>query len=220
MPEVIQLFNARRADQTIPDLYPSDIFLIEQTFHFESLLTDEMFYQLKREFSENGLPWISPLYFFPLFNLGLTRIVNTTPKFVLTQYDIANSPDDFTVAPAIAQNLMKEYNNLLYALRKIVNGRGANPQLVEVDETQLSSAEAAYAQFMESDGIGKLNQLQIPTLQKEELAEFVTQARAQVLGKIQLASQPVMDAGAVILNRAFELMGILDEQPQLTETHN
>lgn len=204
----------------LPEPYPFDDMLIQQYQLFTELLTDDIYNRLRERCINDGIPWISPDYYFPIFNLGMARIINTTPDFTVEQCLAAENPDDLRVVPSIASNLMREYENKLVALRRIKERKATAPELVGVNERDLKQAEEAYKKFMESAGLTTFSGMIDAQAQRERLRQFVARARQEVLPKIQIASQPVIEAGTRVLNIAFDMMGIQKEQTKQLPTIN
>ncbi len=208
---------ARREGFRLSEPYPFDRLLVEQDRLLKSLLTDELLGRLRQQCAERGIPWISPSYYFGIFNLGMNRLSITTPEFAVEQC-LAKGPDALVIAPSVARNLMTEYDTKLVALRKIQQAKVDASDLVDVNPVDLARAQQAYAAFMEADPIGVLATITDPTLQRECLRELVARAREDVLPQIQLASQPVMEAGKLILDMAFDMLGFQKDPESLPQT--
>lgn len=220
MPEPKDLLIPESRRSRLPEPYPFDDMLIQQYQLFTELLTDDIYNRLRERCIKEDIPWISPDYYFPIFNLGMARIINTTPDFTVEQCLAAENPDDLRVAPSIASNLMKEYENKLVALRKIKERKATAPELVEVKEGDLRQAEEAYRKFMGSAGITTFSGMIDVPAQRAYLRQFVARARQEVLPKIQAASKPVIEAGTQVLDIAFDMMGIQKEQTRQLPTIN
>lgn len=144
MPDSLKDLALQERKSKLPDPYPFDELLIQQYQMFTEMLTDDIFDRLRYRCRSEEIPWISPDFYFPIFNLGMARINSTTPDFTVEQCSAAENPDDLVIAPSIARNLMMEYETKLLALRKIKDGKKRDPDLVVVDEKDLKDAEKAY----------------------------------------------------------------------------
>jgi hypothetical protein len=209
--------------------YPYDQAMIEQISQFWEGLTDDAFERTHQRCLKEGVPWISPDYYNPIFNIGMQRIIATTPQFAVEQSLAAEDPNNPIVCPSIARNLATEYNNKLLALKRIHEREAACPELVRVNEHNLKKAETAYQTFMKTGELEALTGVTNMSTQRQQLVHFVDGIRRQVLPEILNASQPVMEAGSQVLNIAFEEMGIANKEspkqisnkdPLLLDTHH
>jgi hypothetical protein len=197
------------------DLYSFDRLLIQQVELVDSLITDEVFEQMRQRCMQEGLPWISPDLYFPVFNIGMARLVATTPDFVAEQCRAAENPNDPIVAMSIARNLMTEYRSKLTALRRIIEAKGRSLELVDVNLQDLEAAQRVYEEFMKTSGVDRLESITNISKQRQVLLDIVRGARSSILPAVQKAAQPVMEAGNRVMDIAYDILGIQKTQGQL-----
>lgn len=184
---------------------------IEIVGEFMSQLKPEQIDGAEKACLREHQPYIDPIYYATIFKIGLALLRSSTPKRFTEVSNPLVKPYEKDSPELNLVNLVNSYSTKILALRKI-QSRGLDPDashLVKVNGSLINAAERTFqTNTKDIEGVLKTNAPIFRPDKRLYLCKgYVDGLYTDTLPLIEVASQPVINAGEYVLSRIKELGG-------------